>query len=47
MKMAWFLGSVFVFFCALLIVCYQIAEKAHPVFLDQSGHPTNARVSTK
>ncbi len=47
MKMAWFLGGVFVFFCTLLVVCYQIAEKAHPVFVDQHGNPTNVSASTK
>jgi len=42
MKMAWFLGCVFTAFCVILIVCYGIAREAHPVFLDQDGHPTNA-----
>lgn len=47
MKMAWFLGGVFVFFCAVLVVCYGIARQSHPVFLDQHGHPTNASTLTK
>jgi hypothetical protein len=40
-KLAWFLGVVFTAFCVILIVCYQISENAHPIFLDQNGHPTN------
>jgi hypothetical protein len=47
MKMAWFLGVVFTFFCLVLIVCYGITKQAHPVFLDQDGHPTNAVAATK
>jgi uncharacterized membrane protein len=47
MKMAWFLGAVFVFFCVVLIVCYGITKQAHPVFVDANGHPTNVTASTK
>lgn len=42
MKFTWVLTTVFVFFCLLLIVCYAIAEQAHPIFVDMHGHPTNA-----
>jgi hypothetical protein len=47
MKMAWFLGGVFTFFCLVLVVCYGITKKANPVFVDQYGHPTNVAASTK
>jgi len=47
MKMAWFLGSVFTAFCLILIVCYVITKQAHPIFVDQDGHPTNVTASTK
>jgi uncharacterized membrane protein len=47
MKMAWFLGSVFVFFCLVLIVCYGITKQAHPVFVDVNGNPTNAVSASK
>jgi len=41
MKFQYLLGGVFVLFCAILVICYQIAEQAHPVFVDQGGRPTN------
>ena len=43
-KFQWLLGSVFVGFCAILIVCYIITKQTHPVFVDVDGHPTNAPV---
>jgi hypothetical protein len=45
MKIAWFLSGVFVFFCAVLVVCYGIARHSNPVFLDQNG-ASNERVYT-
>jgi hypothetical protein len=47
MKMAWFLGAVFTFFCLVLIVCYEITRQSHPIFVDQQGRPSNAVESTK
>ena len=36
-----FLGGIFVFFCAVLIVCYVIAKQANPIMLDEHGQPRN------
>jgi len=47
MKMAWFLGAVFTFFCAVLMVCYGITKQANPIFVDQNGHPTNVAAPAK
>ena len=37
--LTYFLGFVFVFFIAFLIVCYVITKRANPVFLDEHGKP--------
>jgi hypothetical protein len=47
MKMAWFLGAVFTFFCVVLLVCYGITRQAHPIFVDAQGHPINASEPAK
>jgi hypothetical protein len=46
MKLPWLLGGVFVLFCSILVICYQIAEQSHPVFVDQNGRPTNTPSSS-
>lgn len=47
MNIKWFLGTVFVGFCAILLACYIITKQAHPVFVDVNGHPTNAADNAK
>jgi hypothetical protein len=42
MNIKWLLGTVFVGFCTILLVCYIITKQAHPIFVDVDGHPTNA-----
>jgi len=37
--LTYFLGVVFVFFIAVLIVCYVITKRTNPVFLDEHGKP--------
>jgi hypothetical protein len=36
-----FLGGVMSLFIIILIVCYIIAKRADPIFLDEHGKPSN------
>jgi hypothetical protein len=38
----YFLGFVFCLFIGILIFAYMVTKKAHPVYTDQQGNPTNA-----
>ena len=40
--LAYFLGAVFVLFIAILVFCYAVTRRAHPVFLDEHGKPAAA-----
>ena len=37
--LTYFLGFVFVLFIGILIFCYVVTRRAHPVFLDEHGKP--------
>ena len=36
----YFLAFVSALFIGILIFCYVVTKRAHPVFLDSQGHPT-------
>jgi hypothetical protein len=38
----YFLMAVMALFIGILIFCYIVTKRAHPVFLDEHGRPTNA-----
>ena len=37
------LAFVFCLFIGILIFCYRVTEKAHPIYVDEHGNPTNAQ----
>jgi len=38
----YFLIAVMALFIGILIFCYIVTKRTHPVFLDEHGRPTNA-----
>lgn len=37
--LVYFLAVVFVLFIAILVFCYAVTKRTHPVFLDSHGQP--------
>jgi hypothetical protein len=38
----YFLAMVMALFIGILIFCYIVTKRTHPIFLDEHGKPTNA-----
>ena len=43
--LVYFLGLVMVIFIGILIFCYVVTKRTHPVFLDEHGKPVNSQAA--